>query len=156
MLRSNAILIILLVLAEHSQEKEESYTVAEYAVKKESIASCCNQNISCACSLYSTLQKANGSSSSIIINITTDVTLPLVLQLINITNITIVGHNNPTVNCNNTGALHFTSSHGITIQGIKWEECGNNNQYTSLSMYDCSGVNIITVLLTLPPPNQFY
>ena len=163
MLLPNIILIVLLnILFQHSQGEKVmisskgrreaiscTIAVAEDAGKKEhdscdDSCKCCIFNVTCVYSLYSALQKANGSSN-VIINITTDVVLSSVVQLMNINNITIVGHNNPAVKCNNTGALNFTSSHDITMQGMKWEECGNNYSYTSpsLSMYDCSGVNII-------------
>ena len=53
--------------------------VAEHAGKNEHVSSnssCeyCIYNTSCACSLYCALQKANDSSSNVMINITTNVT----------------------------------------------------------------------------------
>ena len=50
-------------------------------------------------------------SSNVMINITTNITLSSPVHLLNINNITIIGHNNPTVKLNNTGALYFTLSH---------------------------------------------
>ena len=63
----------------------------------------------------------------------------------NINNITIIGHNNPTVKINNTGALYFTLSHNIRIQEIEWERCGTSSLHSNpfLKMYNCSGINII-------------
>ena len=163
MLLPNIILIVLLnILFQHSQGEKVmisskgrreaiscTIAVAEDAGKKEhdscdDSCKCCIFNVICACSLYSTLQKANGSSDVVIINITTDVTLPLVVQLININDIRIVGHNNPTVKSNNTGALYFESCHKITIEGIKWERWGTNYWYTNpgLKLHDCSDVTI--------------
>ena len=124
--------------------------VAEHAGKNEHVSSnysceCCIYNMSCACSLYCALQKANDSSSNVMINITTDVTLSSSVQLMNINNITIIGHNNPTVKINNTGALYFTLSHNIRIQEIEWERCGTSRLHSNpfLKMYNCSSINII-------------
>ena len=36
----------------------------------------------------------------------------------------IIGYNQPTVNCNKTGGLHFISCRSCTIMGITWNECG--------------------------------
>ena len=42
-------------------------------------------------------------------------------------NISITGHNNPTVNCSNAGGLKFTYCHNCKIQGIIWQGCGAKN-----------------------------
>ena len=63
-----------------------------------------------------------------LINVTTDVELSSVKQLEYLQYVTIVGHNNPTVNCSNGGALHFSSCRNCTIQGITWEGCGIANR----------------------------
>ena len=55
-----------------------------------------------------------------VLNITCDVKLSLVIELTNLTNITIIGHNNPTIDCNNNGGLHFISCSNVTIKGINW------------------------------------
>ena len=57
----------------------------------------------CSCqSLYSALANL---TSNVLINITTDVELSSIIQRGNLTNVTITGYNNPTVNCNNSGGL---------------------------------------------------
>ena len=93
---------------------------------------------------YTVLYRRPIVVANVIINITSDVTLSSPVQLMNINNITIVGHNNPTVKLNNTGALYFTLSHNIRIQEIEWERCGTNCWHSNpgLKMYNCSGVNI--------------
>ena len=53
-----------------------------------------------------------------------DVTLHSVLLLKDNEDISIIGHNQPTINCNKVGGLHFTSCSGCTIVGITWNECG--------------------------------
>ena len=84
---------------------------------------CAYENCSCP-SLYSALDNL---TSNVLINITTDVELPSIIPIIGISNITITGHNNPTVYCNNSGGLNFTSCYNCTIEGITWEECGAIN-----------------------------
>ena len=70
-------------------------------------------------------------TSNVLINITTDVMLSSVIKLSKLKNVSIIGHNNPTVNCKNIGGLHFTFCHNCIIQAITWNECGtediNNN-----------------------------
>ena len=66
--------------------------------------SCCIYG-SCTCpSLYNALVNLD---SNVLINITTDVELSSIIPLVDLANITITGHNNPTVNCNDSGGLHF-------------------------------------------------
>ena len=144
MLLLNVILTFL--LAEFFQQSKGNRTciVTENGSRREnvscdvSICDCCFQNISCPChSLHCALQEVNGSRN-VIINITTNVVLSSVVQLMNVNNISIVGHNYPVVNCNDTGALHFKSCHNITIKGIDWQRCGTYHNNPGLQMVNCS------------------
>ena len=63
-------------------------------------------------------------TSNVLINIITDVQLNSIIQIVGLANIAITGLNNPTVNCNNSGGLHFISCYNCTIEGITWEGCG--------------------------------
>ena len=121
-----------------------SFTVAEDTAITEDTPC----NVSCIqkvdCSLHCALQEAN-SHSNVIINITTNVTLSSVIPLTKLNNIMIVGHNNPTVTCNNTGALQFESCSNLVMEGINWEGCGTANSiYTSpaLDIKNCSAAKI--------------
>ena len=88
---------------------------------KGSLTLCCIFG-NCSCpSLYTVL--ANLTSNTLI-NITADVTLSSVIPLADLANITITGHNSPTVHCNNSGGLHFASCHNCIVQGIIWDRCG--------------------------------
>ena len=107
--------------------------------------SCCiYRNCSCQ-SLYNALANL---TSNILINITTDVELSSIIQRVNLANITITGYNNPTVNCNNSGGLHFISCSNCTIEGITWKRCGsriisdNGNPYSVLHLTDSSNIII--------------
>ena len=57
------------------------------------------------------------------INLSVNVTLSSIITLTNLINISIIGHNNPTINCSN-GGVKFTSCHNCTIEGIIWDGCG--------------------------------
>ena len=49
--------------------------------------------------------------SNVLINITTNVMLSSLINASNLENISIIGHNNPTVNCTKAGGVHFNFCH---------------------------------------------
>ena len=75
-----------------------------------------------ACSFH---HKLTSLTSNGLISITTDVMLPSTILLVDLENITIIGHDNSTVNCDNAGAIHFDHCYNCTIVGITWENCGS-------------------------------
>ena len=100
----------------------------------------------CSCpSLYNALANL---TSNVLINITTDVTLSSIIQLLYLANVTITGHHNPTVNCNNSGGLHFISCRNYTIEGITWNGCGARNisndeiVYPVLQLFNSSNATV--------------
>ena len=90
---------------------------------------CIYGNCSCP-SLYTALANL---TSNVLIKITTDVTLSSIISLADLKNITITGHNNPTVNCNSSGGLQLTSCHNCIIEGISWDRCGEENIRENIS-----------------------
>ena len=111
--------------------------------------SCCIYG-NCSCpSLYNAL--ANLTSNALI-NITTDVVLSSIIPLVDLANIAITGHNNPTVNCNDSGGLNFISCCNCTIEGITWNGCGarnisnNDNVYPVLQLFNSSNITIRSCL----------
>ena len=66
-------------------------------------------------------------TSNVLINITTDVTLSSLVTVSDLENVSIIGHNNPTVNCRNISEIKFTFSRHLIIQGITWIECDTEN-----------------------------
>ena len=111
--------------------------------------SCCIYD-NCSCpSLYNAL--ANLTSDALI-NITTDVVLSSIIPLVDLANIVITGHNNPTVNCNDSGGLNFISCCNCTIEGITWNGCGaenisnNENIYPVLQLFNSSNITITSCL----------
>ena len=92
---------------------------------------CITGNCSCP-SLYSALTNL---TSNALINITTDMELSSFVLLANLTNVTITGHNNPSVTCNSFGGLHFVSSSNCTIKGIIWVGCGGKRSINDEDVY---------------------
>ena len=63
-------------------------------------------------------------TSNVVINITTDMMLSSLIKLSDLQNVSITGHNNPTVNCKYVGGIHLTFCYNCVIQGITWDGCG--------------------------------
>ena len=87
-----------------------------------------NNHICCVygnCSCNSLDQALAYLTSNILINITSDVTLSSLAKVSDIENVTIIGHNNPTVNCKDFGRIHLNFCINCIIQGITWDGCGS-------------------------------
>ena len=78
------------------------------------------------CSYSSDVLLKNITSDSII-NVMCDVKLASIVELVGLTNISLIGYNNPTISCSNDGGLHFLFCHNIIIKGITWEGYGSKN-----------------------------
>ena len=100
------------------------------------------------CSYYSFHWALSNLTSNSLVNITTNVRLSLIMSLVDLANISIRGHQNPTVNCTTYGGLDFASCHNLTIEGVTWEGCGkgiisnNGNAYPVLHLYNSTNVII--------------
>ena len=84
-------------------------------------------------------------SSNILINITTDVMLSSLIEKSDLYNVSIIGHNNPTVKCINGGGMHFNFCHNCIIQGVTWHGCGSKtkagltlNNSSNIAIQSCS------------------
>ena len=66
-------------------------------------------------------------TSNVLINITTDVTLSSLVTVSDLENVSIIGHNNPTVNCRKFNEIQFNFSRHLIVQGITWIGCGTDN-----------------------------
>ena len=87
-----------------------------------------NSHICCAygnCSCNSLDHALAYLTSNVLINITTDVTFSSLIKVSDIENVTIIGHNNPTVNCKDFGRIHLSFCNNCIIQGITWDGCGS-------------------------------
>ena len=105
---------------------------------------CCKHG-SCPCpSFYSALVTL---TDNIMINVTSDVELAKIISLFDLANVAIVGHNQPTVNCKNTGGLNFTSCYNCVIEGITWKGCGarsiRNMNYPVLKLFSSFNITIM-------------
>ena len=65
-------------------------------------------------------------SDNVLIRLTKNVMLSSIVMLVNVRNFTMIGYNNPTVNCSNSGGLYFISCHDCTFEGITWSKCGSD------------------------------
>ena len=82
-------------------------------------------------------------TSNAFINITADVMLLSIVSLVALENVSIIGHDNPTVNCGNAGGLYFDNCHNCTIIGITWEKCGNKtNSKPAIELFNSSNIII--------------
>ena len=84
------------------------------------------------CSCHSLDHALANLTSNVFINITTDMMLLSHIKASNIENVSIIGHNNPTVNCQNIGRIHFKFCRNCIIQGIIWDGCGAENINTKV------------------------
>ena len=108
-----------------------------------------NSHICCVygnCSCNSLDQALVNLTSNVLINITTDVTLSSLIKASDIENVTIIGHNNPTVNCKDFGRIHLNFCHNCIIQGITWDGCGSvdidDHTEPVLKLSDSSNITI--------------
>ena len=91
--------------------------------------------------LYSSLDHALANLTNVLINITTDVTLSSLVSASDLENVSIIGHNNPTVNCTVFGVIHFTFCNNCIFRGITWDGCGTENG-AGLMLTDSSKITI--------------
>ena len=110
-------------------------------------SSCCMYG-RCPCSSLSSA--LHDVSDNTVINITSEsVTLHDIVGMGsgNLNNITITG-NGATIMCNNTGGVYCESCSNITIEGIIWQECGQNDlsipvtRIPALFFYKVSNIHI--------------
>ena len=80
-------------------------------------------------------------ASNVLINITTDVMFTTLINTSNLENVSIIGHNNPTVYCKRAGGIHFNFCHNCIIQDIIWDECGRETE-PGIKLRDSSNIVI--------------
>ena len=126
-------------VSELINDDKDFITSGEY---DSSLICCVHGNCSCG-SLDHALANL---SNNVLINVTTDATLSLLVKLSDLENVSITGHNNPTVNCRNIGGMHLNFCHNCIIQGITWDGCGtkntDNHSEPVLMLSYCSNVTI--------------
>ena len=100
---------------------------------------CCVYGKSTCNSFYHALANL---TSNVLINVITDVTLSSLINAPNLENVSIIGHNNPTVSCKKTGGLHCNICHNCIIKDITWDGCGSETE-SGIKLGDSS----ITVII---------
>ena len=124
---------------------ESTSDIDLFSGENDDIQKCCvNENSSC----NSLDQVLANLTSNVLINIMTDAKLSSVINSSRLENVSIIGHNSPTVDCKNAAGVHFASYRNCIIQGIVWNECGSENtdNYTepiaTLKLSNSSNVTI--------------
>ena len=115
--------MILAVVVQFVNGYQNIVHVSKFISEESFIASnkCCVYG-SCSCN---SLDHALANlTSNTLINITTDVTLSSLVTASDIENVSIIGHNSPTVNCKSVGRIHINLCKNCIIQDIIWDECG--------------------------------
>ena len=51
-------------------------------------------------------------------------TLSLLIKVSDLQNVSVIGHNSPTVNCKHFGGIYCNFCHNFIIQGVTWDGCG--------------------------------
>ena len=88
---------------------------------KDYLFTCCVYG-NCSCNSFE--YAMTHLTSNILINITTDVMVSSPIKLSSVENVSIIGHNNITVNCIKVGGIHFSFCNNCIIQAIIWDGCG--------------------------------
>ena len=114
-----------------------SELISDNGLSNDSDFTCCVYG-NCSCNSFDIALAS--LTSDILINITTDVTLSLIVKQSDLKNVSIIGYNNPTVNCTNIGGIHFTLCHNCIFKDITWDGCGSN--YTSYSINNAAGLKL--------------
>ena len=63
-------------------------------------------------------------TSNSVIKIAHDSILSSNIALANLTNVSLIGNNNPLITCHEGAGLQILFSHNFAIQGITWDQCG--------------------------------
>ena len=121
------IILTVLQLVQYSDGNQRIVYVSELISDDEDFFASGEDNYSQICCVYgncscSSLNQAlTNLTSNVLINITMNVTLSsLVIVPPDIVNVTIIGHNNPIVNCKDSGRVCFTSYHTRHYLGWMW------------------------------------
>ena len=127
--------IILTILVQYADGNQRIIYVRELINENEDLLTSGEDDSNCVCCIHgncscNSLDQALANlTSNVVINITTDVTLSSIIKVVDIENVTIIGHNKPTVNCKGIGGIHFSFCHNCTIQHITWHKCGAEDIY---------------------------
>ena len=144
------VFVLLLIFIQDATGAEESSGNEEYTSvgsgSDQSTLANKSANARNRCDVYTDCpshhELANLNSNGLI-NVTTDMMLLSIISLVGLENISIIGHDNPTINCNKTGGIYFDNCHNCTIMGIKWEKCSDkNNNMPAIKLYNSSNIII--------------
>ena len=93
------------------------------------------------CSCNSLEHALANLTSNVLINITTEMTLSSLINVSNLVNVSIIGHNSPIVYCHRAGGIHLNFCHDWIIQDITWDGCGTETE-AGIKLSDSSNIVI--------------
>ena len=130
------LVIVLAIVIQCVDTNQRIVQVSELLNNREDLYGSSEDNSSLSCCVYgncpcNSLDHALAHlTNNVMINITTDVMLSSLIEVSDLQNVSIVGYNNPTVNCASVGEIEFTFCHNCIIEGITWDGCGTESNET--------------------------
>ena len=122
------LVILLAIVIQYVDGYQRIVQVSEVFGDVQNFASGDGDDFTCCvygnCSCHSLEYALANLTDNVLINITTNVTLSSPTKMLDLKDVSIIGHNNPTLNCRKVGGMHFTICHNCIIKGIIWDECG--------------------------------
>ena len=92
-------------------------------------------------------RKLQDIPSDAVVIIAENITLSSTIQLTKLVNVSLIGYNNSSIQCEEDGGLQFTSCSNVTIVNITWNVFNNkksifNNVTPQIEFYDSSNITI--------------
>ena len=115
-------------LIKNHHEEEGTLTIKSYVKREQDATNGCKFG---DCSPDIIDHVLGNLTSNSVIKITHDSILSSNIALANLTNVSLIGNNNPLITCHEGAGLHILFSHDFVIEGITWDQCGT--QYVGLS-----------------------
>ena len=128
----------IVYVSQSISDNEEFFTSGDNDRDVDSNLMCCVYG---NCSCNSLDHALVNLTSNVLINITTNVMLSLHINASNLENVSVIGHNNPTVNCTNAGRIDFNFCYNCIIQDITWDGCGRETE-AGIKVGDSSNIVI--------------
>ena len=121
------LVIVVFLLVQFVDGNQRNVRVSDHKLISDGSFDCCVlQHGNCTCNSFADALDHLGSN--VLINITTNIKLLSLIKKTNLENVSIVGHNNPTVKCENGTGIHFNLCYNCIIQGITWHGCGTKTK----------------------------
>ena len=121
------LVIVVFLLVQYVDGNQRNVRISDHKLISDgSFDYCVLQHGNCTCN--SLADALDHLGSNVLINITTDMKLLSLIKKTNLEDVSIVGHNNPTVKCENGTGIHLNLCYNCIIQGITWHGCGTKTK----------------------------